>query len=499
MAFGKSFHFGLMALWLSSCAPTLPGLAIERQWVDAMKRMSMFAVFPLDEDVMVGDALLDLRGVPGKDSDESFDAFRIARAPKKLVLDALREQAGERIEIRRLPQKVQTAPPNSADISQAAATAITTITVGGVSTQTKTDVRHPAAVPVRDAKPSRAGTPPSPAPALPSVISDGRSDDALRLQLVALPSLTVARLYNAQLSGGGLIGNLAASLGIGSSGSTALTVHLKDLQSLDLQPVAATRMFEKALLDGDVSRLLPPTLLMRVLAQRWEQGAINLCRRRFDDLAPARIIIVTRVLYAGAVQYQFGRSSEFAGELALDLTASLPGRSLPTTLPAFPGAGGAIGMSAMTPEEMTARLNTLSSAIIGAPSGSLAGAQARLTVGTFGGIALDQSFERLLAVGAGGSQQYRLEDGFVPRSENDVNEVIDLCEQVLSTSAILGESYSPNMTTGFRQHLSNRLEGQDLQSMVPATRAFSSTRRSQMPQIRPVPPRTPAGRLLING
>ena len=93
------------ALTLCACAPQLPELNVERQWAQAIERQSMWAFFPLDEDVMVGDVFVQFRDERLGELPDGFNIVRIARTPALDVVQGLCESSAERVPVSDPPPK----------------------------------------------------------------------------------------------------------------------------------------------------------------------------------------------------------------------------------------------------------------------------------------------------------------------------------------------------------------------------------------------------------
>lgn len=432
------------------CSSRPPALDIEEQWSDTMDRMSLSPIFPLSEDIMVGDVFLDLRGVEEvpdrlRPNYHQLNLLRIGRAPREDLLRVLRQQVADRIFIRRVPSAG--AAPATPD-PPPAITTTTNVTLGSTTTQTTTNVRPPSPPRPRDAQ-NRPPPPPPP----PEEIADGRGQDlGLRLNLAAMPALSVARVSNFQLGGGGAFQSVAANLGFGRSSSTALTINLKDLQVLALEPRSSVSLLNSILANND-GTVLSPVSLLSTLYRYWREGAIAVCRNDTNITNKAQIVIFTNILFAGGISYQFGQSNEFAARAAIDASAALSGSASarPTSLPGLPAVGGS-NAPAMSIADLSARVDALAASIPGAPAGSLLGAQTRLTLGTFGGLALEQTFSRLLAVGAGSTMRFSIQDAFIPINSRQIEDVIKECDNIIANNAAPNTNV-PHNSEAFRRVL----------------------------------------------
>src|SRR3712207_5109210 len=100
----RALHLALplaTTLGIAGCGNGLPEIDVEGQWQDSMRRLGMFGLYPMTEDVQVGDVLLS---VPTEDGVQSsrprFSTMRIGPAPRGLVRDALQRQEEDRVRVR---------------------------------------------------------------------------------------------------------------------------------------------------------------------------------------------------------------------------------------------------------------------------------------------------------------------------------------------------------------------------------------------------------------
>lgn len=414
---------GLCVGGLIGCGtPTLPELDIEEQWTNAMARQSMFALFPLDEDVMVGDVFLNTRGAPTSRDDGNFDLVRIARTPKIEVARGLCDSQKERLFI-------AFAEPR------------------GVATENQ-EAKAADAKKTADAKkPTLASPASSPCLMIMKALDDGdtlpssiRLADAtdsasdFRLGHASIPKLTVARLTEAQVGASGLLGNFGANLGFASGSNVALTIELKDLQQLQLELPIAIDMLRRLVLADTAVR---PGAVVRIMTRRWPEGAKHLCRGDFGKIRDGMsVAIVTRVLYAGKVEYQFSRSAEMALRLAIHATSVLEGQPQAPTVPSLPTGKSETPAAAEGSEaRVRAAVNALLASVTGGETGKAAGGHTTLAIGSLGGTSLSSQFPRPLAAGAGTSLVFPAEDALLPQDARDVADVMDFCNDLLELSA----------------------------------------------------------------
>ncbi len=362
----------LACILLAGCAGR-DELGVERQWGDTMARLGMFGIYPPSEDVQVGDVYLH---APPRDSNlrnvARFSLVRMASlpatSPRRGLHEHLTEQQTEdRLRIQPLPAREGQAPT-------------------GVERQ-RAVARGQAAT---------AGD-----------YQVGHADEGaarVRLRRAALPGLTVGRVTEAALGGGGTSGNFGAALGFGRQSRSVVQITLSDVQDMAIDTWRLSRMLrdhETRLTDRvRVEDLLLYLTELRpdLLAAACAGNAARLAREEVS------IIVIGRVLYAGGIDYSFDRSAETALRLAIDLQSTLarqPQAPQVPTLPTNPtrSAPTATEPAAAAGERLAGMFNALTGETGGA---GRAGVTARLGIGTFGQLTLKTEFGRPIAVGAGG-------------------------------------------------------------------------------------------------
>lgn len=249
-------HVSILAFASTLAACTPPKLDIEKQWTEAMQRQSLYAIFPVSEDIMVGDVLLDTRSAKSS-ADDEFQAIRIARSDPDAVINALCRDRKRRIEI--LPSELGPAGTVSGADGEA------------VRNETKDTTGAEKFVQCAD-DPEQ------------TVIGEGNAgafigeanaaNASIRLSRSAIPEAQVARITEAQLGAAGIFGNFGANIGLGSSNRTALTIKLNNLQFLELPPRYSIELF-KELLERPTA--IDPDVVLLTLEQRSLDDAKHVC------------------------------------------------------------------------------------------------------------------------------------------------------------------------------------------------------------------------------
>jgi len=115
------------------------------------------------------------------------------------------------------------------------------------------------------------------------------------------------------------------------------------------------------------------------------------------------VVVINRVIFAGGIDYSFTEASETVARLALDLQSALPRQPQSPQAPTLGSAAPVPSTSTANMDASTDRLTALAAAVTGdsGTSAGRAGVTTSLAIGTFGSLTLKQSFNRLVAVGAG--------------------------------------------------------------------------------------------------
>lgn len=357
-----------------------PEINVEEQWGDAMRRLNMFAFYPMSEDVRVGDVFLHVPPLDDSAPVARFSLLRIGSFHHEDVLDLLDEQQSRRPQIRPLPERRGT---DGKPVG------------GGVDNSAECVGRE-----IGHADTGR-GCP-------------------VRLQRSAIPALTVGRITAGQLGASGLFGNFGARLGLGASSQTAVSIKLDDIQELMLDGWRFDRLLRGAPARPDNQPRPPITdvvwseALVRdlgELAQTRPELVRAACHGDSAGLAAegVEVVVINRVVYAGRVEYSFTDSAEQAIRAAVDLQSILPGQPQAPQLPQLAGGtptADALRAQGTDParqrEEAGARLAALLGGITGESGGAArAGVTTSFGLGSFGMLALTQDFNRPVAVGAG--------------------------------------------------------------------------------------------------
>jgi hypothetical protein len=364
-----------MAALLSVAAcQSPPELDVERQWADSTRRLNFFGFYPMTEDVRVGNVYLH---APPRDSSASLSRFslqRIGSFRRTDVLRALESQERDRIRIHPLPVRAQNRGSNAGGRLQPEA-------LETIAACDERDFGHADSTGCR-----------------------------LRLQRSAIPALSVGRITAGQLGAAGLIGNVGARLGLGAASQTAVNISLLNVQEMTLDAWRAAQLYRDH--GDDFASIARAEEMLAALGQLRGEMLPAACNGDQRQLARAgvEVLMVTRVIYAGGIEYGFTENAETAIRAALDLQSALPGQPQAPVIPTLPTASPAGRDNAGTPPAQVAdteragqRLADLLKGITGesGSDGARAGVTTSFGMGTFGTLALKEEFNRPIAVGAG--------------------------------------------------------------------------------------------------
>jgi hypothetical protein len=379
-AWSLSAVFGT-ALALGACALSPPQIDIEKQWTDAMGRLNLTGLYPPTEDVQIGDVFIHVPNSSASKSGPRFSWRRLATVSPQALLSELRDQqVTYRLAIKPLIA-AKDGPPERPKVPTG------NEWEKGVSGEPNCKGYH-----------------------------IGNADDMeclVRMQRSALPGVEVGRLTDAQIGAAGTFGNLGAKIGLGNSSATAVAITLKDVQELSLDAWRLQRLRREK--QASVYYLAwAEDALFQLHQMRHEllQPACNGERERLEREG-VEVVVVTRVLYAGTIEYNFTSNAQTAMKLAVDLQSALEGQPQAPQVPAsLPKGSGDAATQAATPDAAGQRLASLLSSVTGetGTAAARAGASASLGIGTYGNLKLNQTFNRPMAVGAGARWRLSLHD-----------------------------------------------------------------------------------------
>lgn len=406
---------GMMAIGLAGCEGTPPQLNIEADWRRSIGQLGMFAVYPVAEDVQIGDIFL-YAPADGDGADARFDLTRIAPLPLEKLVQGLKDEQGGRLVFQRSPAKPAPEDKEAAKAKEK-----------------------------QQGQQQGRGATPRPTPT-PFHVGHAENDAAVvRMRRVALPGFTAARITQAQLGGGGSSGNVGFSAALGGSSSVAVSVTLNDVEELSIDASRALEI-EWTMAGEMLRRHLRPEKLFDYVRNARSDLVLPMCRADFKRLAEAKLgfVVANRVMYAHVIEYNFHDSSTFSAELKAAILAKAtetPKKDDEKKDEAKKDDGKKEEGKKEAPklEGLAAKLAALEAALAaqGAGLGGLVpgtpGISAKLGVGRLGTAAMTVDYARPLAVGIGAPRTLTLEEllrfagsiasGAPPAPDVDSNDV----------------------------------------------------------------------------
>jgi hypothetical protein len=437
----------LCLFFLAGCAQSLPKLDAEKQWREAMENLGMLAIYPPSEDIMVGDAFLFIPAA------KLFDAVRLTSAPGEILAEHFCWQEQDRPRLDDRPRAAVVA-------DEKAGRAATAASLGGVDGGLPGCVGTGPRVGQRDTaqdqkriRELRRIVPYDVAPA---------NHHLTRLREEAIPTLEVGRFTEGEIGGAATFGNFGLNLNAASKNQAAMRVELRELQSATLEEIRGQRLIELIALSRwrrtvrdsrqaeDYPSALTPLRLARSLSLADDRNGTShfahFCRADFAalDSAGTRILVANRVLYAGGVTFDFMSRDVLALRATLDFASVLANRpQAPQVVPFGTGTGApkpqpgadndnknkdASADNASELDKELARTLALTNNILTMP-GAVGQAQARLTMGRFGNLALQRDFRRPAAVGMGAALHFPIRNAALPVHESQIVDAIMFCRQ----------------------------------------------------------------------
>jgi len=392
----------VVAASIAACSP--PTIDVSGDWKQAIRNYGLLPLYPMQEDVKVGDVFLYIQptaeqlGVVSAErrNNESSWLIRVDGLSSKVLMGDASSRGLQSVYADRL--RLQPEPQQPAGANQPAA------------------AKQPAAVPAaanaaQQPKKSAAGQA-AQVPAFdvynPTAVDKNGQPQPVRLQRIALPGLQVARVTNGQLTAAAPIQTFLAKFGLSASDATGYDLTLSDVEEVHLPIAPAYKLLQLEVAEF-LANILSPEVLLFWVHQRNPDLLTPLCATRFDDrrLKNSLLLIANEVVYAHAVDYSFASNSTLAGQIAVSLAAAStqPGGGAPN---GGAGAGAPANGSGPTASTETALGAAIKSLNDSTNSQSAAGGSASFGIGRTGNLTLKQSFDMPMAIGMGSFIEYSL-------------------------------------------------------------------------------------------
>jgi hypothetical protein len=353
----------LLSLALAAgCAQDVPDVPVVEQWTKTINNYSFIPVYPMREDVYVGDV-------------------RLTVPPDSLMRGQLGYRRLGYVEMRKEMEDFYRSRPTL----------------------------PPTLVEVKDGK-STLGKQPT---ANGSIFDTGENADNInRLRLAALPGIKVATIYQGQI--GGRVPTGAANLGFGVTGRNGrvLDITLTGIEELEAPSDLAVRKKFMEYCKTNPENLAPDALdfaLTQLLNSAELETASANAGSPEKGSPRAQVVVITRVLYARSIDYTFSTEQGYAADLAAVTGSITELSSLVGKLPDSGAPGGQDGGDGPAAEEpvesgaeaAAALVNSISGAsggLLSSVSGSTApGIVAKAVFVDSRGITLRETFERPMA------------------------------------------------------------------------------------------------------
>ena len=421
------------------CAVLLSGLLaacssgandVAGQWNDSIRRYNLVPIYPMQEDVQIGDVFIYAPPVERGDATPATWLNRIGGPDRRKLADALRQAYCERLRITpALTTEIsdppaQPAMPPPPDAGKAAPAP--GMPAAAASRSAKLVAAKPKPAQRMAATPRLGSTPISVDPAadprcLPSTadmpddsysfdIAASNAKADLRLHAVELPRIKLATVTSTTAAGGGTLQGITLGGGIGGGKTTSIDIGLTGVEEIHL-PVAAQYDFYLKNRSEFLQNTFPPWAFLDYVGQKRPDLLPLLCyptnnAQRLDD-SRLTLFVANEVVYAHNIIYTFGDAGSFAAQLSAHLASpggapgagagggggnGLPPPPLPD--PKAPAASDAATAAAQL-ATMQAQINALA-ANQTAPGGTL-----QFGVSQSGNLSMNQAFAQPRAFGIG--------------------------------------------------------------------------------------------------
>lgn len=255
---GSIFYPIILATVLSACGTSdVPNVPVAEQWADTIKNYSLLPIYPIREDVRVGD-------------------IKLTVDPSTVVSGQLPFRDIGYLDLRDAMQAYYKLRPSY-----------------------PTDSKN--AVP-------RDGSKPWVQPSSSKNLFAPDESDVKRLRMLALPSVTVATVFQASLSGQGLLGALGIGGGAAASKGRQFDISLAGLEELKApDDFTVIKEYKKYCALELVEGRLSPKALNNSLAI---MTGVN------SDESKPQLAIISHVIYMRAIDYTFKTDESYAADIS---------------------------------------------------------------------------------------------------------------------------------------------------------------------------------------
>jgi hypothetical protein len=384
--------WAILCLVAAGCDSDKVNVGIE--WSKAIERFEVTPVYPMQEDIYVGDVLLY---VPNQCKDDGGIHIANPRWLGSLAQAQVRDDFDVYFKDR--PRLPQTHPPKNPTpvpkegirtpemvvsaklIGGGSVTAIG----GGQSSSGSSSASSSAAAGPLSVDSPEGGS-------IYTREKERKGDEAYfkRVPMLAYPAVSLFTYQGASLGVSAPVGGPLASVfgGIAGQSANQLSIKANQVERAELPSATVLRRFRNYVRTPEAQAVFAPDNILPLVSVVRERQYNSGCRISSEVKRPM-VVFVTGVLYTRSLEFSFGKNSAFAARLAATLAGqnAVPTSSQlsTTTLPDTSG----------NPAQVAA--NSLSKALSGM-SGS-PGINGTLAIGSEGDLVLNQSYERAMAFG----------------------------------------------------------------------------------------------------
>ena len=323
-----------------------PNLMVASKWTDAIRRFNLVPIYPMQEDVQIGDVFLYLPPRPGERADSQPSSWlnRLGGPNREIVLTALRNEYCQRYRLApagRHPwpnrlQRCQAHPAGAghgrnhrkpARCPHYAAHDNTgrgeNVHLPGAAKPMASSGRLLAIMSTNATKcPPLAGSPNSTADYPPDIEKVGAEVD-LRMHRVELPDIAVARVTEGDFSATAPLSGVLSNVSFGTSSTSRWISPLKGIEEVRLPFSAVNRLFT-AERWSFVGKTFPPAAFLAYVRQTRPDLLPKLCYPDYKALDDSgmQLLAANQVVYAHAISYGYRSGSSLAGRVSASLAAT---------------------------------------------------------------------------------------------------------------------------------------------------------------------------------
>ena len=386
---------------LFGCGHSGSDLNVQATWGKNLSALGITPIYPPKEDLYVGDILLYVPNpcTNGAVSNQP-QSILLGSIPTADVQTALEDYYGQRQQLPETSKPPETKPA-PAKASPAAAARIS-ITTPGAATVSVTPPGQPGSGPSTAASPSSSGPTVDPQRTAdaknPIFAGKSKGKPFTRLRMTAFPDFSFSDFSSGGIGATVPVEGVNVSGGVSGQKGRQGLVSVSQVEEEMLPASAMYRLVEHFLTVSHGAGVVNRDIIdnYRTAYTNQMMTALGCLRADQHDLnKDAYIIFVSRVFYARAFNYQFNQSEAEAASLRAALAVATASAAASQTAPATANNAAVSANAAQAAADATA------SALKNLTNNSTPGGSTSIEVGSQGGLALKQTFDRPLAFGIG--------------------------------------------------------------------------------------------------